>query len=56
MTPDQKKAHTLEINKLQNTLKPFFNRVLEPGEWLARTRMRSDGNDLGGKGRANSPP
>ena len=26
------------------------------GEWLARTRMRSDGDDLGGKGRANSPP
>ena len=26
------------------------------GEWLARTRMGSDGDDLGGKGRANSPP
>ena len=25
------------------------------GEWLARRRMRSDGDDLGGKGRANSP-
>ena len=26
------------------------------GEWLARRRMRSDGDDLGGKGRADSPP
>ena len=37
MTPDQKKAHKLEINKLQNTLKPFFNRVLEPGSIILTT-------------------
>ena len=29
---------------------------LPSGKWLARTRMRSDGDDLGDKGRANSPP
>ena len=29
---------------------------LPSGKRLARTRMRSDGDDLGGKGRANSPP
>ena len=29
---------------------------LPSGEWLARTRVRSDGDDLGDKGRANSPP
>ena len=29
---------------------------LPSGKWLARTRMKSDGYDLGDKGRANSPP
>ena len=29
---------------------------LPSGKRLARTRMRSDGDDLGGRGRANSPP
>ena len=50
-------AHTARCGEVQAWViqNITFSR-LPSGKRLARTRMRSDGDDLGDKGRANSPP